>query len=204
MAYSDFTFEQLETQLGLRFDEQPLFNDVAPAEPSAWLINALALAQRFGFVGEKSRSERIISPVLLDVAVRYGDLVSVQSGILVTADPQIGLNGECDFVLSYGRIREFLTTPIFCVAEAKRQDMEWGIVQGAAQLVGAWRHNQRRQTTLPFLYGCATTGTEWRFMRLEDNLLTIDANRYFLTNLPALLGVLQAIVEEGRPYAPKQ
>ena len=202
MAYSDFTFEQLETQLGLRFDEQPLFDGVALAEPSPWLLKSLALAQRFGFVGEKSRSERLISPVLLDVAVRYSDLVTVQSGILLTVDPQIGLNGECDFVLSYGRIREFLTTPIFCVAEAKRQDMELGIVQGAAQLVGAWRHNQRRQATLSFLYGCATTGTEWRFMRLEGNLLTLDANRYFLTDLSKLLGVLQSIVEEGRPYAP--
>ena len=202
MAYSDFSFEQLEAQFGLRFDETALFARAAPVQPSPWLVETLRIGQAVGFAGEKSRSERLVSPVLLELGARYIDVLTVQSGVNLNANAQAGLNGECDFILSYGRLRHFLTAPVFCVAEAKRQDMDLGMAQCAAQLIGAWHFNQRRQVALPFLYGCATTGTEWRFMRFEDSTLTLDAISYFLNDLPPLLGVLQAIVDETRPFAP--
>ena len=110
-----------------------------------------------------------------------------------------GLNGECDFVLSYVRLHNFIKAPVFCIAEAKKQDMDQGTVQCAAQLVGAARFNERQHKVIPALYGCATTGVEWQFMKLEGNVCTLDEARYYTLDLPQLLGVLQHIVDRTKP-----
>jgi len=45
------------------------------------------------------------------------------------------------------------------------------------ELVGAARFNERQQKAIPTLYGCATTGVEWQFMKLEGNVCTLDEAR---------------------------
>ncbi|WP_375415674.1 hypothetical protein [uncultured Hymenobacter sp.] len=97
-------------------------------------------------------------------------------------------------MLTSTRIQEFITTPIFCITEAKRQDVEQGTIQCAAQLLGARKLNELENNPLTVLYGCSTTGTEWRFLKLEGETITLDLPRYYLAELPQLLGVLQNIV----------
>ncbi|MBC7448567.1 MAG: hypothetical protein H7330_10965 [Hymenobacteraceae bacterium] len=201
MAYSDFSFDDLTHQFGVRYESGLLTADAVPIAPSAWLTESLRIGQRRGFSSEKSRSERLVSPVLLELAERNQDRFTVQSGVMLDVDVARGLRGECDFVLSYGAIQDFITAPIFCVTEAKKQDMDWGMTQCAAQLVGAWRFNEEQQLRLPFLYGSATTGVEWRLLRFDGHVITIDPTRHYITELPRLLGALQAIVGNTTPSA---
>jgi hypothetical protein len=92
-----------------------------------------------------------------------------------------------------------LDSPIFCVAEAKKQDMDLGIDQCAAQLLGVQHFNQRHGKTLEVIYGCVTTGETWQFMRLEGKKLLIDQRRYFLNELETILGILQFIIDQFPP-----
>ena len=39
---------------------------------------------------------------------------------------------------------------------------------------------------------------EWRFLKLEQNIITLDIDRYLLTDLDNLLGILQYIVEQAQ------
>jgi len=199
MAYSDFTIDRLTQEFGVDFQGGYLFPAVEPIAPSAWLTESLVLANQLGFGNEKSRSERLISPVLAELARRNAHEFTIVSGGFLDVDPARGLNGECDFVLSYVRLHNFIKAPVFCIAEAKKQDMDQGTVQCAAQLVGAARFNERQQKTIPTLYGCATTGVEWQFMKLEGSVCTLDEARYYTLDLPRLLGVLQHIVDCTRP-----
>lgn len=112
-----------------------------------------------------------------------------------------GLRGECDFIFSFSRIQDFIAAPVFCLAEAKKQDLEPGTIQCAAQLIAARRLNEQEKNPIRTLYGCSTTGIEWRFLKYEGNEFIPDEQRYYLTQLPALLGVLQAVVDASRATA---
>jgi len=45
--------------------------------------------------------------------------------------PARGLNGACDFALSYARLQEFMKAPVFCIIEAEKQDVEQGILRSS-------------------------------------------------------------------------
>jgi hypothetical protein len=201
MAYSDFTIDRLTTNFGVDFEGGKLFLQLTAVEPSAWLVETINLATESGFGTEKSRSERLVSPVLLELAKRNHHQFSVVSGSNLDVDPALGLNGECDFVLTLSHLQDFIKAPIFCITEAKKQDTDHGVIQCAAQLIGASRLNAREKKDIPTLYGCATTGVEWRFLRFENQVFTLDEGRYLINDLPRLLGVLQHIVDRTKPQA---
>ncbi len=195
MAYSDFTAKQLIDRFNVRFTADSILGKVQPIEPSDWLKTTIKIGQKVGFSSEKSRSERLVSPVLLELSQRNNNVFTVYSGELLNADDKNGLNGECDFMLSFSKIIEFVTAPIFCITEAKKQNIEQGIIQCAAQLIGAKKFNENEDKSLKTIYGCSTTGIEWSFLKLENDVITIDRQRFYITNLPSLLGALQYIID---------
>lgn len=195
MAYSDFTPERLRNEFNVSFQGSFLFPGVASITPSDWLVEALERANSIGFGSEKSRSERLVTPILLELAKRNEHTFAILSGANLDVDPAKGLNGECDFIFSFTRLQDFVLAPVFCITEAKKQDVEQGTAQCAAQLIGATRLNERDKKSIPMLYGCSTTGIEWRFLRLENNVFTLDETRYLISDPGKLLGILQLIVD---------
>lgn len=196
MAYSDFTLDRLIQEFGVEvLGERSMFAGAPEVAPSAWLVESLHRANNTGFGSEKSRSERLVSPVLLELSSRNQDAFAIISGANLDIDPGRGLSGECDFILSFTRLQDLVRAPVFCITEAKKQDVELGTAQCAAQLLGAARLNQREKKAIPTLYGCCTTGVEWRFLRFASNTFVLDETRYLISDLRKLLGVLQQIIE---------
>ncbi len=52
--------------------------------------------------------------------------------------------------------------------------------------------------SVPFLYGCVTTGDDWLFLKLEQQALFIDSKKYYLVVLSELLAIFQLIVDSYR------
>ncbi|MCI1187357.1 hypothetical protein MON38_07990 [Hymenobacter sp. DH14] len=198
MAYSDFTPERLRNDFNVTFQGSDLFPQVVSIAPSPWLVEALERANSIGFGSEKSRSERLVTPILLELAKRNQHQFAILSGAYLDIDPARGLNGECDFIFSFTRLQDFVLAPVFCITEAKKQDVEQGTAQCAAQLVGAAQLNERDKKPVSRLYGCSTTGIEWRFLCFENNVFTLDETRYLISDPGKLLGVLQQIVDVTR------
>lgn len=198
MAYADFTPRDLVEKFGVRFSANHLFGAVNPIEPTEWLTTTLKMGRNLGFSTEKSRSERLVTPVLLELSNRNQNSFSIYSGSNLDVDESLGLRGECDFIFSLSRIQDFVTAPIFCISEAKKQDLERGTIQAAAQLIGAKKLNEIESTPIDTLYGCSTTGLEWRFLKYIDNEIIIDETRYLLTELSSVLGILQHIIDVSR------
>lgn len=196
MAYGDFTAIELVKKFGIKFKAQTLFPNIRPITPSAWLSESLERGQSLGFGSEKSRSERLVTPILLEFSYLHKHQFSIHSGMNLDIDENMGLKGECDFIFSHSRIQDFITAPIFCITEAKKQDLERGTVQCAAQLIGAKKFNEMENNPVKVLYGASTTGIEWRFLKYENNQIIIDENRYLITNLTHLLGVFEIIFED--------
>jgi len=198
MPYSDFSSLDLIRKFGIQFKASNLFEEVAPITPSHWLTESLRKGQDLGFASEKSRSERLVTPILLELSDRNHHSFSIYSGMNLDVDEPLGLKGECDFIFSFSRIQDFVSAPVFCITEAKKQDLEQGTIQAAAQLIGARKFNKLEGNGIETLYGCSTTGIEWRFLKYERNEVIIDEERYLLPDVAKLLGILQRILDMAK------
>jgi len=199
MAYGDFTKEQLEIDFGIRFEGQKLFPNIQEIEPSNWLKTSLIRAKKVGVRSEKSRSELMVSPILVELGEINDYNFSSYSGEQLNVDKERGLSGECDFILSKSLIKRFVTAPIFCITEAEKHDLEKGLIQVSAQVLGAYYFNQKSDNQdIKVIYGASTNGYEWVFLKLEDNTIVVDTEAYSLAELPELLGILQFIVESTK------
>ena len=204
MSYADFTAKDLKQKFGVKFHAKYLFQDVPSVQPSETLEDVLKGGMNMGFSNEKSRSERIVSPVLWELSKINAYSFYIHSGASLDVDESLGLRGECDFLFSFSQIWDFVTSPIFCITEAKKQDIEKGTIQCAAQLIGAQKLNEIDENPVDTLYGCSTTGLEWRFLTYNNNQITMGKKRYQISSeLPELLGVLQHIIEVSKKQFPE-
>lgn len=197
MSYKSFTFYHLTEQFELDTSMNSLFNDtkLMQLEPSQWLWKTLEIASNNGLKTQKERSERIISPILLECLEKNNRQISMFSGWLFDVDIDRELKGKCDFLLSCVPLDLGIKVPFFILKEAEAGEIETALSQCAAQMLAAQIFNDRQNNHIPEIFGCVTTGIAWRFLKLAENNLTIDADIYCLDNLPLLLGILQTVVD---------
>ncbi len=194
MGYSNFKkISQVTKKFGLdaRFTE--LFSFVTPVEPSEWLKTSLKMASKMPLTNEKPKSERLVSPVLMEIAVAYENQVSLFSGEDIFINSDDDLSGPCDFFFGLHPPKPYIDTPIISLTEAKDEDIEWGVAQCAAQMYAAYLLNLQENKNIPMLYGCATDGEEWRFLKFENNIFYIEPRP--ITDLTKVLGTWHWIIQ---------
>jgi hypothetical protein len=195
-SYKEFkTLDELEDILQLSIFDDTLFTDIQPITPSERLQIELDEAVEMGFVSEKERCELIIMPILKELRRRNNQQFRIYSGRTLNAAPEKGLKGECDFMLSLEKDKKRLQPPIFVLLEAKKDDIEGGIIQCIAQMYGAKIYNAKKENPVSKIYGCVSTGETWQFISLEENKIRVDTQRHYFNEMPIILGVLQMIVD---------
>ena len=165
----------------------------------AWLQESLAKGRPLALGSEKARSEFIVAPILVASRDLSHNRITVYSGQRLDSDPGSGLMGECDFILTLTPPLPIMQAPIVCIVEAKKNDIDLGFGQCAAQMVGAQRLNARDATGVDTIFGCITTGETWQFLQLDHDILMVESQRYYINDVPLLLAVFQAIIAS---YAP--
>jgi hypothetical protein len=194
MGYSNFKkIHQVTKKFGLDARITDLFLPIEKVQPSNWLSMSLDMAVKMPLTNEKNKSERLVSPVLMEVAVAFQSYVTLLSGEDISVNPSDDLAGPCDFFFGLHPQKPYLETPIISLVEAKDEDLEWGIGQCAAQLYAAHLLNEQEGKKIETLYGCATTGTEWLFIKFEKGVFYID--RKSQTELPQILGTWHWILQ---------
>jgi hypothetical protein len=193
MPYADFSLESVTNILGVVAEPTDLFETVAPLAVPVWLRDMLDRGLRQILSSEKARSEFIVVPMLLACQELGPGPVSIYSGQRLDVDPERGLVGECDFILAATPSVPALRAPLLTIVEAKRNEVESGVWQCIAQMVGARLFNERSGVPVAAVYGCVTNGEAWQFLRLAGSVAGIDRRRYYIDNVAAILGVLQWI-----------
>jgi hypothetical protein len=197
MAYSSFSLDNITETFKLAEIGERLFPKESPlVEPSQWLLETIERSKKLAMISEKVRSELLVMPILLELKTLNQDRFSLFSGVNLDGDISKGLNGECDFILSKSPKIFTIQAPIFCMVEAKKNDIDLSLGQCVAQMLGAKLFNEKKGENIEVIYGCVTTGIDWKFMKLEGSNLTIDTEYYVSTDLPKLLGILQLIVNQ--------
>ncbi|MCU0427443.1 MAG: hypothetical protein MUF71_17650 [Candidatus Kapabacteria bacterium] len=199
MTFSDFTLlSQLEAQFAVKSrSTQNLFAAAPEIEISAHLQTILSRGKRLAVAinTEKARSEFIIAPLLMEAWTMCQENHSLFSGIEFKVAPEEGLSGRCDFLISASSDMMFLTAPILTVVEAKNDDIPRGFAQCGAEMIAAARFNKEQGRPVETVYGCVTTGTEWRFLRFDDAIITIDTEDYLIADPAKILGILVHILQ---------
>ena len=92
-----------------------------------------------------------------------------------------------------------IDAPIFCLVEAKNDNIEKGIAQCGAEMYAAKLFNDRQGKPRDVIFGCVTTAFSWAFLKLENNTLYIDPNYVALAidEPHRVMSVLQWILDES-------
>ena len=165
MAYGDFTLKLINEKFGIKNRVERLFANQKPIDSSDWLQKTLKFAAKLPNRSEKAKSETIVMPILIELRERNHDFFTVYSGENLNADMENGLNGECDFILTKDTHTFDINVPIIQMVEAKKNDIDLGVPQCAAQMVGTKVFNEKNGTPIEYIYGCVTTGNEWKFLK---------------------------------------
>ncbi|NET83458.1 MAG: hypothetical protein F6J94_16505 [Moorea sp. SIO1F2] len=194
MAYSDFTtIYKVQTAFNLLLDEgNTVFKDIAPIEPSDHLKTTLKenLPLANAINTEKARSELVIAPVLLEVRRLLDFQIGFFSGTEFNVDKGTGLNGYCDYILTASKEIYEIRTPVVTLVEAKNENIKGGLGQCIAEMVAAQRFNQQQDHDIDAIYGAVTTGTNWKFIKLVNQLVFIDLDDYYIKEIDLILGIL--------------
>lgn len=196
MAFSDFTLDHIGRTLGVTTREADLFPSAVPVTAPPWLTDTLGRRTQLALISEKARSEFIVVPILLASRELSPVPLAIFSGQRLDVDPARGLVGECDFILATAPPVPPLRSPIVTVVEAKKNDIEGGLGQCAAEMVAAHLFNQAEGRASAPMHGCVTTGEVWQFLRLSEaaDAIEIDRRRYYLDDVGGILAAIQTII----------
>jgi hypothetical protein len=199
MSYAKFTRKKLIEEYGFRFIREVLFPKVIPLiTPSDHLLFELEEATQLPLNNEKAQSELLIVPVLKEVWRNSGKRFAIHSGDSLDVDPQAGFSGECDFILTADTVSIDIVAPILSLVEAKKDNFDAGITQGAAQLYAALLFNERKGMATPYLWGCSANGWGWQFFQLRsDKEVIVHPPLLGESNLPELLGAWKMVIDES-------
>ncbi|MDD1416660.1 hypothetical protein MEN41_19170 [Dolichospermum sp. ST_con] len=199
MSYSEFTLDKVRKAFDLTIiDKVDIFASIPEIECQDLLKEVLreniplALASNT----EKSRSEMIIAPILIATRKYLNNQISLFSGIDFTVDTEQGLNGNCDFIISRSPELLIINAPVVTIVEAKKENINAGLGQCVAEMIAARIFNQREGNDISTIYGTVTTGTNWKFLKLINQVVEIDLTDYYINNIGKILGILSSIIME--------
>lgn len=195
MAYSDFTLKKVVEKFSLEQSKTNIFNNLTNVNPSERLQQDLEEASAFHLNTEKSKSEWIVVPILKEVYRNNDKVFTIYSGEQLNIDKENGLVGECDYIFSLVIDSILVKAPVFQLVEAKKGDVDLGIGQCIAQMLGAQIFNKRKGKEVD-IYGCVTSGKEWLFLKLIEKQIFVNNKTYFLNEIEKILGIFQHIINE--------
>ncbi len=195
MVYSDFTLESAIDQFNLDVQEIHPIIENQPVTPSNLLISILEREMPWAIAvgSEIARYSGIIAQVLLEVRELRQQQISVFAGKEFNVNLEQKLNGYCDFLISLSPIQSVIQAPVAIVSEAKRGILEHGLGQCVSGMVAAQQFNQKHNLLIPVIYGCVTSGSNWKFVKLQESQLVIDVTEYDITPVDQVLGILMAM-----------
>ena len=191
MSYVDFTLQSVKEKLDITHSREAFPLEVQtttmPNPTRAIILHDLVLATNINT--EKARSELIVMPMLKQVA--QDTRTSLFSGNRFDVDPNRGLSGFIDFLISKDPDQMIIEKPILILIEAKNQNIASGYGQCIAEMYAAQQQNGHES----IVYGCVTTGETWVFLELQQNHVRIDSTSHYITDIDDIYSIIIKICE---------
>jgi hypothetical protein len=101
-------------------------------------------------------------------------------------------------LFSFSTSQLTISAPVITVVEAKNENINSGFGQCMAEMVAAQMYNRNKQKPVIAIYGCVTTGSIWRFLKLEGNTISLDSTEYYVDQLAKILGIFIAALSQNQ------
>jgi len=112
-------------------------------------------------------------------------------------DAALGLTGVCDYIISKSTNQIYISAPAVIIVEAKNENIKAGLPQCIAAMYAAKLYNEREHNEIDYILGIVTTGSNWKFLTLEDTRVLIDYDEYLIDHAGKILAIiLQALTPE--------
>ena len=199
MSYSDFNLKRVKQEFNLSFIEnKDLFIEIAEVEISEYLRTTLDynVPLALAINTEKARSELIISNILLELKRQLNDQISLFSGVNLDVDKSRDLSGFCDYILSKSSEQFYLSAPILAIVEAKNDQVANGLGQCIAEMIAVRIFNDREGNPVKSIYGAVTTGSNWKFLKYENDAVYIDRPEYYIADVNKIMGILVKMMRQ--------
>ncbi len=196
MGYNHFErLKQVKKAFGLGEKSVRLFPAVQEVPVSDWLKNTLEIAYKMPLTNEKARSERVVSPVLMEIYGHFDQQIALFSGEMLDVNSSEDLSGACDFFFALHEPKREMEAPVITLVEAKQESFDQGMAQCAAQMYAAYLFNQQEGKNIETIYGCVTIAEEWLFMKYVDKTIYIDYKPLVLTQVGTIVAVFCEILQ---------
>jgi hypothetical protein len=204
MSYKDFTLSKLSKAFDLQIqgnlDVFSSFKQPVQLEDFFRQYLEYNVSLALAINTEKARSEMIIAPILIELKRLLADRISLFSGTEFNVDSDRGLNGFCDFLISFSEQQLYISSPVLIIFEAKNENIKEGLGQCIAAMIAARVFNQKEGNAIEQIYGAVTTGNQWKFIKLENDIAYVDSQDYYIDRLDDIMGIL-ARMTASREFA---
>ncbi|KPA15832.1 hypothetical protein MHK_003971 [Candidatus Magnetomorum sp. HK-1] len=197
MSYSDYTISEIKDKFGIVIEQRVnIFPNIKEEKISESLSEILQenIPLALAIHTEKARSEMIVTPILIELRKLLNHRISLFSGVEFNVDKEKGLNGICDYIISLSEEQLYVNSPVISVVEAKNDNIKSGLGQCAAEMIASKIFNEQKMTQIKTIYGVVTTGSNWRFLKLEDNLY-MDIKEYYIDHLEKIMGIMLHMIQ---------
>ena len=192
-SYSKYSFDDL-LKLNISIEKGSFMPQFEEILPSNLLSETLQFNMQVPMDTEIAKMQLIVSPIMNELLRITNNGFTYFSGYQFDVEKELGLKGHCDYLLTLKPKAVFIESPVICVVEAKRDNIEDAIPQCIAEMYAASIFNQKKGNDIKFTHGIITSGNDWQILRLENNVVTINEAKFYLNILSQLLGALKAVI----------
>ncbi|BAY83239.1 hypothetical protein NIES267_27260 [Calothrix parasitica NIES-267] len=200
MPYKDFDISKVKDKFELTLVEDECFlPEIEPVSPSSYIAEYLkeSIPLAIAMGSSKAHSELIISPIMFALRKLLNKEISFFSGEEFNVDENLGLTGCCDFIVSLSPEQLFIEAPALIVIEARKENIKYSLGHCITQMVAAQKFNSINDESISIIYGSVTNGNLWSFLKLEQDIVTVDFTEYSILPVERLLGILVWIMRDG-------
>ena len=132
-SYSKYSFEDL-TKLDITFQKanfMPIFEGIMP---SNLLTETLNFNLQIPMDTEIAKMQLIVSPIMNELLRITNNGFTYFSGYQFDVEKELGLKGHCDYLLTLKPKAVFIESPVICVVEAKRDNIDDAVPQCVAEM----------------------------------------------------------------------
>jgi hypothetical protein len=184
--FSGFTKEEAFKLLGLK-DLKVWDIAAASIEPSEFFNEHLRrLTRNFDLEGYEE-SKKLLIDAICDEAIDPLSRLKIWKGAKLESDIAWGY---VDYLIA--ERQRYLSAPMLCIIEAKKDDFEKGLAQCLAEMYVCQVNNKHIGRSIDVI-GIVSNGTSWQFYKLTALGDAFESSVYSMGDLGRLLGLLRMV-----------
>ncbi|CAK0741501.1 conserved hypothetical protein [Gammaproteobacteria bacterium] len=160
--------------------------EIKPYKPSHFLAERLRRLENFDLIFSERAKELLIDALCEEVIEKHHYLKIWKAAPLHSDE----YKGQVDYLIAPRKA--YLSTPLLCVVEAKKDDFEQGLAQCLVEMKACQWNNEQAGSRIT-VYAIVTNGEVWKFYQLTIEGQVFATLPYSLADRNKILAILEQI-----------